>query len=415
MFVTPQTHTISGNSTGGFADYINIVEGRPLTHRYIYNRTGNTSFVLPNQNVDMTSIRVSVVTSGDTQTYIPANDILSVNSNSQVFFIESDRNYQYKVSFGDGVLGKQPATSSVVAISYRVCSGKAPNGANNFVLVDTTLDGQTSIFVNPVGKASGGAEIEDIESIRFNAPKIYETQNRSVVISDYEQIILRDNPDIQSISVWGGEENDPPVYGKVFISAKPKNTTSFSNNRKYDIINNIRKYNVQSIDVEIVDPTYLYVVPAITVRYDSNMTTMTSGELADAVAKRVVSFEANYLSTFSKNFKYSKFLEYLDGTDDSIQSTTAIIRLRKQIVPSTTYSNSYTINFNNKIQKIGSSLANSDISVIVRAAAYGSMTSSSFSFFACSLDHRHHCAVGSSSPTHPPTHLPACLPACLTD
>lgn len=374
-FVTPQTYTISANTNDGFSDYITITEGEPLTHRYIFNSSSNTAFVLPNEKVDTTSISVTVTASGNTQSYTLADDIFSVTSNSQVYFVEADRGQKYKISFGDGVLGKQPATGSVVAISYRVCNGRLPNGANSYNLINTTIDGQSSINIQPVGRATGGADIEDIESVRFNAPRMYQTQNRSVTANDYKNILLEQNPDIQGISVWGGEENDPPIYGKVFVSIKPKNTTLFSLNRKNEIINNIRKYNVQSIDIDIIDPTYLYIVPYINVRYDPSQTTKTPGELAAAVAARVISFEENYMSSFDKSFRFSKFLEYMDSTDESIQTTDAQIRLRKTFTPNLSGVNSYTLNFNNQIQRLGT---NELISGVARHPGYGSVTSSSF-------------------------------------
>lgn len=377
VFVTPQTYTITANSSSGFAGYVNIKEGTPLTHRFVYNRLSNTSFVLPNDNVDTTSVTVSVTTSGNVQSYVLADDITSVNSSSKVFYIEADRQKRYKVSFGDDVLGTQPATSSIVTVAYRVCNAALPNGANTFSLVNTTIDGQSSITVVPIGRASGGADIEQIESVRFNAPRNYETQNRTVTAQDYERILLKQNPDIQAVSVWGGEENVPPIYGKVFVSAKPKNTTVFSQVRKQEIVSTVRKYNVQSIDVEVVDPAYLYIVPEITVRYDPNLTTLTPGELASAVAARVIDFESTNLSTFNKSFRYSRFLDYIDGTDESILTTNATIRLRKSFVPSLVSSSNYTLNFNNAIQRLGPAEL---ISGVARHPGYGSVTSSSFTY-----------------------------------
>jgi hypothetical protein len=376
-FVTPQTYTISANNSGGFADYVRITEGEPLTHRYIFNRTSNTSFVLPNDNVDTTSIAVQVTVGGNNQNYVLADDVMTSNSSSQIFFVEADINKKYKVAFGDGVLGKLPATGSIVTVAYRVCNGTATNGANSFTIVGSSLSGQTGVTVVPIGRASGGAAIEDIESVRFNAPRLYETQNRSVTAQDYERILLRDNPDIQAISVWGGEENVPPIYGKVFVAAKPKNTTVFSTGRKAEIVNNIRKYNVQSIDVEVTDPTYLYIIPSITVRYDSRLTSLTPGELASAVSERVVSFESNYLSSFGKSFRFSRFLDYLDGTDDSIVGTTSIIRLRKTFVPVLSSPSSYTLNFNNVLEKLGPTEL---VSGIANHPGYGGITSSTFTY-----------------------------------
>ena len=374
-FVTPQTYTITANTNNGFSDYVRIVEGEPLTHRYIFNSISNTAFVLPNQQIDTTSITVSVTSSGNTQTYIPADDIFTVNSSAQVYFVEADRNQKYKIAFGDGVLGKKPNTGSVVAISYRVCNGKATNGANSYTLINTTIDGQGSINIQPVGRASGGADIEDIESVRFNAPRMYETQNRSVTTEDYKRLILDQNPDVSSISVWGGEENNPPIYGKVFVAAKPKVGTLFSANRKDEILKKIRKYNVQSIDVEIVDPTYLYIVPYINVRYNPNQTSLTHGELAASVSSRVILFEETNMSTFGKSFRFSRFLDYIDSTDESIQTTDCTIRLRKTFTPNLSGVNSYSLNFNNPLQRLGNKqviFGNS------KQPGYGGITSSSF-------------------------------------
>lgn len=377
IFVTPQTYTITANSENGFASHVTIAEGTPLTHRYLFDRNSNTTFVLPNRNIDTTSITVSVTTNGNVQTYVPANDVMTTNSQSQVFFIEADREEKFKVVFGDGVLAKQPQTASVITISYRVCNGSIPNGANSYTLIDSTIDGQSNITIVPVGRASGGAEIESIESVRYNAPRLYETQNRSVTADDYKRILLRDNPDIEAISVWGGEENDPPIYGKVFVSAKPKNTTVFSQNRKQEIVNGIRKYNVQSIDVEVTDPAYLYIVPEVTVRYDPNATTLSPGELANAIANRIISYESQFLSKFDKSFRYSRFLDWIDSTDDSIKTTNANIRMRKFFTPSLSGVNSYTINFNNPIQKLGPAEL---ISSVSRHPGYGSVTSTSFTY-----------------------------------
>jgi hypothetical protein len=376
-FVAPQTYTITANTSGGFASHIEIKEGTPLTHRFLFDRISNTSFVLPNQNVDITSIRVSVTTSGNVQTYTFADDIFTTNSSSQIFFIEADREQKFKVAFADGVMGKQPQTASIVTISYRVCNGSIPNGANTYTLIDSTIDGQTGITIVPVGRASGGAEIESIESVRFNAPRMYETQNRSVTTEDYRRLLLNQNPDIAAVNVWGGEENDPPIYGKVFISAKPKIGTLFSSARKEEIKKNIRKYNVQSIDVDMVDPTYLYIVPYLNVRYDTTSTNKTPGELAAAIASRIVTFESEYMSTFDKSFRYSRFLDYVDSTDEAIQTTDAQIRLRKTFTPNLASENTYVINFNNELQRLGTK---ETISGVAQHPGYGSVSSSSFQY-----------------------------------
>jgi hypothetical protein len=346
-FVTPQSYPITANSSNRFNGFIQITEGVPLTHRFLFS-AANTAFVLPNANTDTSSITVSVTTSGNTLTYAQASDLRTVNSTSRVFFIEPDRNKLYKISFGDNVLGKKPAFNSTVAVSYRVTNGTRANGANNFTAV-STVGGQSSFTLTTVERATGGAEIESIESIRFNAPRLYETQNRAVTREDYKRIILRDNPDLSAVNVWGGEENDPPIFGKVYACVKPKLGTLVSTNRKERIKQSIKPYNVQSIDLEIVDPTYLYVVPTLVVRYDPLLTTLQPSEIAVRIANKVIAYESTNLNRFEGKFRYSRFLDSIDSSEDSIVSSTAKIEAQKKFLPSITQSNTYRISFNRMI------------------------------------------------------------------
>ncbi len=350
-FVTPKAYTISANSTNLFQGYIDIVEGDPLTQRYLFT-TANTSFVIPNANTDISSITVTVTSSGVAQTYVEKTDLTGANSSTRAFFVEADRNKLYKIAFGDGVLGQRPLYNSTVAVSYRVCSANHPNGANNFSAV-STVGGQSAFTLRVISRAEGGAGVESAESIRFNAPRLYETQNRAVTAEDYKRIIIRDNPDIEAVSVWGGEENDPPIYGKVYVAAKPLSGTLFSTNRKTAIKSALRNYNVQSIDVEITDPAYLYVVPYIEVRYIPEETTRTASEIAAAVAARVRTFETDHLGKFDSKFRLSKFLSYVDDADDAITGSRAVIDLQKRLNPSTSTKNDYVIRFSTQLQRLG--------------------------------------------------------------
>lgn len=346
-FVTPQSYPIYANSSNRFRGYIQITEGTPLTHRYLFS-AANTSFVLPNANTDTSSISVTVTTSGNTQAYSLASDLKTVNSTSRVFFIEPDRNKLYKISFGDGVLGKKPVFNSTVAVSYRATNGTRANGANNFTAIGT-VGGQSSFTLSTVERANGGAEIESAESIKFNAPRLYETQNRAVTREDYKRIILRDNPDLSAVNVWGGEENDPPIFGKVYACVKPSVGTLVSTNRKERIKLGMKTYNVQSIDLEIVDPTYLYVVPTMVVRYDPLLTTLQPSEIAVRIANQVIAYESSNLNRFDGKFRYSRFLDLIDSAESSIVSSTAKIEAQKKFLPSITQSNTYRISFNRMI------------------------------------------------------------------
>ena len=346
-FVTPKSYTVVANSTYGFKANIELVEGMPLTHRYLFTPS-NTAFILPNSGVDTRSVSVTVTSSGNTSTYVQVNDILTINSSSKVFYIEADRDSKYKISFGDDTLGDKPDYNSTVAISYRVCNATRGNGANNFT-TSGSIDNQTIFTLFTNDRAVGGANQEDIESIRFNAPKNYETQNRAVIAADYQRIILRDNKDLQAVNVWGGEENDPPIYGKVYASVKPVLGSLISTTRANQIKTNMRKYNVQSIDLEIVDPTFVFIAPTVVVNMNVEATTRSASEVAALVAARIITYEGTNLNRFDGKFRYSRFLNYLDNSDVGITGSSGSVQLQKRFLPSTTVKNSYTFSFNQAI------------------------------------------------------------------
>ena len=346
-FVTPKSYTVVANSTYGFKANIELVEGMPLTHRYLFT-SSNTAFILPNSGVDTRSVSVTVTSSGNTSTYVQVNDILTINSSSKVFYVDADRDSKYKISFGDDVLGDKPDYNSTVAISYRVCNATRGNGANNFT-TSGSIDNQTIFTLFTNDRAVGGANQEDIESIRFNAPKNYETQNRAVIAADYQRIILRDNKDLQAVNVWGGEENDPPIYGKVYASVKPVLGSLISTTRANQIKTNMRKYNVQSIDLEIVDPTFVFIAPTVVVNMNVEATTRSASEVAAVVAARIITYEGVNLNRFDGKFRYSRFLNYLDNSDVGITGSSGSVQLQKRFLPSTTVKNSYTFSFNQAI------------------------------------------------------------------
>lgn len=344
-FVTPKSYIVTANSSNVFSAYLDLVEGLPLVHRYLYT-TANTSFVLPNTLVDTRSVEVFVTTSGNTQTYTQATNLLTANSSSQIFFIEPDRGGKYKIAFGDGVIGKKPASSSLVTVGYRVCNESRANGARTFTAVGT-VGGYTTFTLSTQSAASGGATAESIESIRYNAPRNFETQNRAVTLNDYKTILLRNNPDLNAVSVWGGEQNDPPIYGKVYISVVPNSGGLISTNRKTSIVNDLKKYNVQSVGVEIVNPTYLYVIPSVSVRYDPLATSSNASDIAAAVASQIITYESSNLNRFDGKFRYSQFLKTIDLADiNAIKTSSATIKLAKRFVVSTTNKTTYNVQFN---------------------------------------------------------------------
>lgn len=346
-FVTPQSYTVTSNSTSGFSQNIKLIEGTPLIHRFLFT-TANTAFILPNANVETSSITVTITSGANVDTYTAMTNITSANSSTKIYYLDADREYKYKVYFGDNVIGKRPNYNSTVAVSYRVCNATRGNGANNFTAAGTVAgESSFSLIVNERGV--DGADQEGIESVRFNAPRSFQTQNRAVTASDYEHIILNNFKDIQGVNVWGGEDNVPPIYGKVYISAKPYTGTLISNVKKASIKELLRKYNMQSIQVEFADPTFVYIVPYVNVFYNADNTTLTASQLSTTVANKIISFETSNLNRFEGTFRYSRFLDTVDGAEASILSSTASITLQKRFVPSTSKKNTYTFRYNRQL------------------------------------------------------------------
>ena len=349
-FVTPQAYTFSSNDS--YTGNITITEGRPVTHRFTVSSNSPVRYILPNENVDTTSITVDVQTSvGNLSSvrYNLANDITQVQANSAVYFLQEVEDSQYEIYFGDNVIGKKPDDNNIVIANYRICNGTLGNDISSFTS-PSTLGGFSAFTTTVNASTSGGADKESIDSIKFNAPKNYDTQNRAVLSEDYKRIILRDNGDFQSVSIWGGEENTPAVYGKVFISIKPVNGFTISSQRKTEIRTELKKYNVLSIDPEFVDASFLYIKPTIAVRYNSRATTLSAVAVQTKVTNAIINFENTKLGTFDSNrFRYSQFIQSIDAADSSIVSNLTLITIERRFVPSLTTSSTYNINFNNAL------------------------------------------------------------------
>jgi len=346
IFVTPKSYTVPATANV-FTQAVDLVEGIPLTHRYLYT-TSNTVFVLPNASVDTSSVTVSITSGANSQTYLLVDDITTINSSSKIFYVEADRDSKYKLLFGDNILGQRPDYNSTINISYRVCNATRANGAKNFTATGL-IAGETSFTLSINDSATGGTDQETIDSIRFNAPRKYQTQNRAVTTSDYQRIILSQFPELQGVAVWGGEDNIPPIYGKVYIAAKPYSGTLISQSTQNRISETLRKYNMQSIQVEFTDPTFLYIVPTISSQYDPTITTNTASQIGAAIATRVISYESTQLNRFDGKFRFSRFLDYIDSSEASIVSSTASLALQKRFIPSITSTNTYTFTFNRSI------------------------------------------------------------------
>jgi hypothetical protein len=354
-YVTDKSYSATANNdnTSVLVESVKLIQGEPLSFRYTAN-TVDTSirYKIPNRGVDTDTISVVLQESDENttqSTYTLATDLLDINSTSNVFFIEPDADDTYQIQFGDGVLGRKEKTGNIVILSYNITSGSVGNGARTFSPV-STVAGYSTATVTTVSASVGGGDEETNNSIRFNAPRHLEVQNRAVTANDYKRIISRDYPQAESVIVYGGEDANPPQYGKVFIGVKPKSglsiTTSIKDAIQKDIL---KKYNVGSITTEFVDIDYIFPMLTTTVSYDSRLTAKTEATLKKAILNSITSFSTNELQEFSKELRMSKLSKTIDDSDTSIVGNTMNIKLKKTFTPTLSEKLNYTINFSNAI------------------------------------------------------------------
>ena len=322
-----------------FFENLNIYEGVYLQKVFqIDYSQPNQRFILPNSNIDTTSIRVTVE-STTKEIYTLYDNILRVDATSKLFLIQEIEDEHYEILFGDGILGTKPPSGAIVTVSYIVTNGRLGNNAKNFSFVgiledDQSLPVTTGIsIISTSNKASMGDDIEDISSIKYLAPRIYSSQYRAVTASDYSGIIPFVYPNVESVTAYGGEELDPPEYGKVFISIKPKNGSFLSQITKDDISRQLKQYSIAGIKPEIIDLKYLYVEVDTSVYYNSNAVSDTT-ELITSVTKALTSYSrSSDINDFGGRFKYSKVVGLIDDSARGVTSNITRVKMRRDLNP----------------------------------------------------------------------------------
>ena len=330
--------TTGVNNIAAF-DNLKIYEGIYLekTFQIDYSQP-NQRFILPNANIDATSIRVTVQSTTN-EIYSLYNNILQVDSTSKLFLIQEIEDEKYEILFGDGIIGKKPPAGSIISVSYIVTNGKLGNGARNFSFVGILRDDTDATVTSGISvlrtsqKSENGDDIEDISTIKYLAPLIYSSQYRAVTANDYTGIIPFVYPNVDSVTAYGGEELDPPEYGKVFISIKPKDGSFLSQITKDDISRQLKQYSIAGIKPEIIDLKYLYVEVDTTVYYNTNATSEVS-ELLTAVTKTLTTYsQSSDINSFGGRFKYSKVIGLVDNSARGITSNITRVKMRRNILP----------------------------------------------------------------------------------
>ena len=353
-YVVPEAKTVS-KVNNAFTTSVNIKEGTPLTHRWTVSSVNPERYIIPNANVDTTSIKVTVQeSSADTTTteYTRATNTRQIGATSAVFFLEESADQKYEIVFSPGTLGKPVKNGNIVIVEYLVCNGEDSNGAKTFSVDNLNLSvSYTSAAITVNANSAGGAFAETIDSIKFNAPKNFQTQNRAIIQNDYERLITTENADIASVISFGGEQADPPVYGKVYIAIKPSGALFSTNSRKTRLKSSISDRTPLGIDPVIIDPVYTYLIPTIRTFYDATKTTATRSEIESAVLSAITSFSSNNLEKFNKRFRFSRFVRSLDNlTTGVILNNDASILMQRKITPVVNIAQSITILFNNKVK-----------------------------------------------------------------
>lgn len=336
-------------STYTFTD-VELKEGTPLTFKYTV--ADGVQYILPNIDIDLSTLKVRVqdnASSSNFETFVNQEEIINLDGTSQVYFIKEIEGQLYELEFGNNTIGKALVNGNVVNLTYMTTNKTAANGARLFNYTGSTLLGGV-VTVTTTTPAVGGEDIESIDSVRYNAPRSYAAQNRAVTVEDYKSIIFRLYPEAQTVNAWGGEDNIPPSYGRIYLSIQPTTTSILTDTQKEFIIREILKQkNVVSITPVIVNPEYINLEVNTTVYYNPRLTVKTETELKDLVIDTIKAYNIENLQSFTGIFRHSNLSSQIDATEDSIISNITTIKLHREVEVQYNSNSTYTVYLGNPI------------------------------------------------------------------
>tara|TARA_B100000131_G_scaffold53159_1_gene47969 strand:- start:638 stop:2557 length:1920 start_codon:yes stop_codon:yes gene_type:complete len=348
--------TVNPPRTASFTN-LNIYQGTLLKKNFVVDGTKDQRFILQNSFVDTDSIRVFVKKSGATAglEYSRLDNITGINEKSNIYLIQEVKDEQYELMFGDGLFGKKLSSGDIIEVTYIVTDGKAGNdgkffsySANAVDDAGNPLDARETVTVSTVQTAKGGGEIEDVDSIKYIAPRIYSSQYRAVSTKDYEAIIQSVFPDAESVSVIGGEELDPPEYGTVVLSIKPRNATYLSDFSKSLILERLKSYTIAGINQRIVDLKILYIELDVFAYYNPNVYSDVEGLKAQLTNSLTQYGRSTNLNAFGGRFKYSEAQKIIDGTNNAFTSNITRLTIRRDLKPIFNAFTQYELCFGNQ-------------------------------------------------------------------
>ena len=351
-FITNEAITMQPTDGVYKFENVKIFEGTAVTFQYTVDSSDvDQKFIIPSNLADTSTLKVKVQNSSSdttTSTFTKSQTLTEIDSTSKVYFLQEQDDGRFEVYFGDGVLGKAVEDGNIIILEFIVTNKDIANGASSFTL-GGTVGGFTDVTITTKSSAQGGSVAQSNNSIRFNAPLQYQSQNRAVTVKDYETLTQTFYPNAESISAYGGEDAETPVYGKVFIGVVPKSGATLTEATKLDIVNNLKKYNVASVTPEIVTPETTSILLTSNVKYSENATTKSSDTLRSNVINTITNYSTTNLQKFEGLFRYSQLIQDIDETDTSILSNITTVKIRKDFTPTTGSAVTYNVFFRNAL------------------------------------------------------------------
>lgn len=334
-----------GGSTTIYGNNITVYEGFYINDTFVY---GNNSqrLILSNKNIDTSSISITIIedSGASVSNYTQATSLFDLNGQSRVFFVQGAENQSYEIVFGDGVSGRKPKDNATVVVEYRICNGELPNGCSTFI-PDSTIDSETNIQITTNSSAAGGAVSETIESIKYNAPRHFTTQERAVVSQDYETLLKEAFPEVNAVTAFGGEDLTPPQFGKVFVAVDLNDVDGLPTSKKDEYYSFLKPRSPNSIDPVFVDPQYTYIAIDSTVQYNINVTSLSQNDVKTIVTSAITDYARTNLNNFNRVFRYSKLVQAIDNSQTSIVSNNTELKVIKLLVPDVGIKQTFDVNF----------------------------------------------------------------------
>ena len=351
-YVTNETYTITPSAGVYKFSNIKIYEGTATTYNYTVDSTDEDQrFIIPSDKADTSTLVVTVQnSSSDTtsNTYTLATGITGLDSTSKVYFLNEGADGRFEIYFGDGVLGKSLSDGNIISLAYVVTNIFDGNGASSFTL-SGSIGGYTDVDITVNDSANGAADSQTMQSVKHNAPLHYSAQDRAVTTKDYEALTKTIYPNAKSVRAYGGEDAEQPLYGTVYVAIHPESGSTLTTTTKNNIVSQLKKYNVGSVTPTIVTPEVTSILLTTNAKFNKESTTLSASEVKTLISDMIILYSADELQKFDSIFRYSKVLETINDSHDSILSNITTVKIRKEFTPTTGSATTYNVYFRNAL------------------------------------------------------------------